>query len=158
MKRQNYNFKKGIALFYALIIISLVMAVSLTVFSLISGGLPLAEIIKNSQKAFFSADAGVECVLYWDIKHPEFDDSAFENSNSINCLGSVVSLTSVSSDSHFSDSHFDFTLNLDKGTCVDISVFKPSFGPTKTEIKSSGHSPCASGSKNRTERTLEVIY
>ena len=101
MKNKDYNFKKGIALFYALIIISIVMAVSLAVFSLISGGLPLAEIIKNSQKAFFAADAGAECVLYWDIKEDAFDSS---NPKDITCAESTFT--------NQGENPFNFTLKL----------------------------------------------
>lgn len=147
MKNKDYNFKKGIALFYALIIISIVMAVSLAVFSLISGGLPLAEIIKNSQKAFFAADAGAECVLYWDIKEDAFDSS---NPKDITCAESTFT--------NQGENPFNFTLNLSSDACVDISVVKPLSGPIKTEITSAGHSPCQAGAKNRVERTLEISY
>lgn len=140
-------------MFYALIIISLVLAVGLTVFSLIFGGLPLADIIKNSQKAFFAADAGAECVLYWDIKK----DITFSNGILINCFNEQIVVTETSPDIFKLTLSNGETIELkDSGVCLDIIVDK-SVSPATT-IKSSGHSPCQAGARNRVERTLEVSY
>ena len=39
--------------------------------------LKLSGLGRESQIAFYAADAGIECFFYWEIKHPDLADSAF---------------------------------------------------------------------------------
>lgn len=139
---------KGIALIFSLIIVNIALAVGLTVFSLIVGGFPLADIVKNSQKAFYAADAGAECAFYWDRQ-----DAFKPVAGTISCLekNDVALLFNE-------DDNIIFDLNLENDSCVDVTVDKSGASGFKTVITANGHSGCDPGTANRVERTIRYRF
>lgn len=59
---------KGFTLFLALIVASLLLAIGFSLSTIILKQLVFANSGKESQLAFYAADSGAECALYWDRK------------------------------------------------------------------------------------------
>jgi hypothetical protein len=59
---------KGFTLFVALVVSSLILSVSMSLSNIILKQLVFAHTGSESQLAFYAADSGAECALYWDRK------------------------------------------------------------------------------------------
>jgi hypothetical protein len=59
---------KGFTLFVSLVVSSLILAVSISLSNIIFKQLIFANTGSESQLAFYAADSGAECALYWDRK------------------------------------------------------------------------------------------
>lgn len=70
---ENSNLKKGVSLYLIIVIISVLLAVSLNVASLIVGGAKIIKGAADSVKAFYAADTGIEEALY-NAKNSACDD------------------------------------------------------------------------------------
>ncbi len=60
--------KKGFTLFIALIVSSILLTIGFSIGNIILKQLKLVNSGKESQLAFYAADSGAECALYWDRK------------------------------------------------------------------------------------------
>lgn len=93
MEIENKKTKnqKGFALLTAIIITGMLLLVSFVVADLSYKELILTSTGQQSQIAFYMADSGAECALYWDLKNgptSAFDPS--NNSGSVTCNGQEV--------------------------------------------------------------------
>jgi Tfp pilus assembly protein PilX len=68
-KDNNRNANSGFTLFIALIVSSLLLAIGFSLSTIILKQLVFANSGKESQLAFYAADSGAECALYWDRKN-----------------------------------------------------------------------------------------
>jgi hypothetical protein len=68
----NFNFKnkKGFSLLVAVITTSMFLIVSFVVANVALKQLVLSRANQESQYAFYNADSGTECAIYWDLKNP----------------------------------------------------------------------------------------
>lgn len=91
---------RGFTLLYAVLISSVLLAIGIAIFEITVRELRLSSVIRESQYAFYAADAGVECVLHSDFKF-NGSQSAFAGSPVTAGSGAagevVVYLTSGSS-------------------------------------------------------------
>ena len=62
------NNQKGFALLFAVLMSSLLLTVGLSIFSIALKELSISTSGRQSQYAFYAADSGRECALYWDKK------------------------------------------------------------------------------------------
>lgn len=62
MKKEN---KKGFVLLYAVLVTTVVLAVGLVMSNIITKQITLSFIGRDSQVAFYAADAGIECFKFW---------------------------------------------------------------------------------------------
>jgi hypothetical protein len=68
---QYKNAKKyyaGFTLYYAVLVGSLILVIGASMLNLSLKELTLTGTLKESELAFFAADAGTECALYWDLR------------------------------------------------------------------------------------------
>jgi hypothetical protein len=72
------SYKKGFVLAFSLLISSIVLALAFGIFNILLKQIVLTSSAKDSQIAFYAADAGAECALYWDT-HTSRDPSGFPN-------------------------------------------------------------------------------
>ncbi|MBI2507281.1 MAG: hypothetical protein HYW09_01565 [Candidatus Niyogibacteria bacterium] len=134
--------KNGFTLLFTVLFVSASLAVSLGLSGLIMGQIQLSGTGRDSQLAFYASDTGVECARYWDGVGSAF---ATSSQSVINCAGvdHIVGGSYVSS----------FSLNLDNGSCVEVTVDKT--GLPETVITSLGRNPCDG---RKVERGLRVRY
>ncbi len=67
-KNTTHRNNSGFTLFIALIVSSLLLAIGFSLSTIILKQLVFANSGKESQLAFYAADSGAECALYWDRK------------------------------------------------------------------------------------------
>ncbi|OHA15475.1 MAG: hypothetical protein A3A10_02245 [Candidatus Tagabacteria bacterium RIFCSPLOWO2_01_FULL_42_9] len=148
-KRAQWSLKNGagFTLLFSVLIMSIALAITLGFSGFVIRELIVSGLGRESQKALFASDSGMECAIYWDVKYNSFATSTVSN---IRCAGSDYAVGGISGVSNF-------TLNFANGTCAEVLVDKVSAYPD-TLIESRGRSPCSSGSPNRVERAFQVRY
>ncbi len=168
---------KGFTLFISLTITATLLLVAAGIVTVALRQSFLTGSSRESQYAFYAADSGIECAVYWDVKNGT-GFSAFSplspDSTTINCnadtantteklktnpekiIGGMVGgaatfggLTSVQ------PSVFRITF-YPKPYCADVTVTKNPDGTTK--IVSNGFNTCDSANPRRTQRSVEVNY
>ncbi|OHA88715.1 MAG: hypothetical protein A2653_00230 [Candidatus Zambryskibacteria bacterium RIFCSPHIGHO2_01_FULL_43_25] len=154
------NKKRGIALYVAVTVTGILVLVSFAVISLAIRQLSISSSSRDSQAAFYAADSGIECALYWDVKGVG-GQSAFATStvNQISC-GDTTNNPGNSNisvgGSMTSSFHLDF---LPEPFCADVSVTKDYVsGLPTTHIESRGYNNCDPNNLRRVERAIKADY
>jgi hypothetical protein len=150
--------KAGFTLLLASITSSLLLAVGVSIFSIILKEIMLTTSARESQKAFYAADTGLECALYWDIKQDVFPEDSSEPdppAGTVFCLNHDLSTVwTITKDP--SSALIEFTLNFPSSTeCFEVEINKTAGG---TNIKSRGYNTCDTTNLRRAERGIEVLY
>lgn len=143
---------KGFTLLFSVLIIAIVLAVSAGISRVVSSEIFLSNVGRQSQMAFYAANAGVECAIYWDTVHDENgydedDPSPFAtstgsgdndvddacNSRDIDiggwssCVagltGNEASSPCTSSDNKRAGKN-RFAVDFSNGSCVEVTVIK----------------------------------
>ena len=151
------NKEKGFIMLFAIVITSIILAITLSVQNISLKEVKFSTSAKNTNEAFFAADTGVECAF---LNNRSASDSFIEGgSNTISCLGNdAIPLLGVYP-------NFSFVLyglgSTGEG-CAKVGVnVDDSVSPLKVAITSKGYSKgdfsCFSSDTNRVERELEVI-
>jgi Tfp pilus assembly protein PilX len=159
IKPKNQKTKdRGFTLFIALIISATLLLVSMGIASLSVKENFLTSSSRESQYAFYAADTGIECAIYWDVKNST-GLSAFATStgstihcnqdinNPSNPIPSTVGGNTVST--------FSLTFNPDP-YCAIVTVTKANDNTTK--IESLGYNTCDPTNPRRVERAVRVSY
>jgi Tfp pilus assembly protein PilX len=151
------NRERGFTLFVALVVMATLLLISSGMISLAVRHTRLANVEKDSLKAFYAADTGMECALYWDVKNPA-GQSAFATSTgtTITCNQDasnsanqwVVGGTAVSTITQIT-----FLPDL---YCAKVTVTKNNDGTTV--IESLGYNSCDSTNPRRVERAVRASY
>ncbi len=146
---------KGFTIFFAMITIGTLILITGTMVNLTVREKMISQSNRESQYAFYAADTGIECALYWDVKNPS-GESAFSTSTSstINCNKDgdnpsnewVVGNNAVST----------FTIHfLPDPFCTTVRVTK---GVGQTTIESRGYNTCNLSNPRRVERAVRATY
>jgi Tfp pilus assembly protein PilX len=172
---------RGMTLFIAVVIMSILLFISFAVVNITIKGSLFASFGRDSQFAFYAADAGMECALYWDSKYklsPTEYISAFATSSEgaprmITCANQSISTGSQTlptgnpsligggGDAN-ATSTFYFVMGEGSSPvthCAIVTVNKHYLGSNLiTYIKSKGYNTCNTGNLRRVERGIEVTY
>ncbi|OHA54519.1 MAG: hypothetical protein A2Z62_00560 [Candidatus Terrybacteria bacterium RIFCSPLOWO2_02_42_20] len=149
---KNHKLKHGFALLLSIFVINVVLLVSLGVSGVVINEFKLSGVGRESQIAFYAADAGIECFFYWEIKHPGLADSAFgyyDAPSTIKCAGNNFTIPAKSN-----SPYGPYKINLSDNSCAKITVTKSSF----TTVESRGYNTkdCDSTSSFKVERAIRV--
>ena len=167
---------KGMTLFIAVVIMGLLLLISFAVLNITMKSTLFANSGRDSQYAFYAADAGIECALFWD----SFDPSKFATSVSggggapISCAKSTPinnnqaipgrsELTLIGGTDANPISIFYFNMSQGEDAvnalpyCAIVTVEKRA-SDGKTYIKSKGYNTCDIANPRRVERGIEVSY
>ena len=180
-KRKNWkrNKKQGVVLLIAVTVASLVLAIGLGILNITNKEIVLSAYGRESGKAFYASNTGVECALLWDIgygkngltKSPFATSSESGASGALDCAGQVFTPV-VSSVSDSATTTFKFStwstdydvLDVDN-PCVEVTIAKyeetPSGFPnpvTRTRISAIGYNTCNEDLKRRVSRGVKVQY
>ena len=74
-----HTSERGFTLLLAALISSIVLAMATSIFGIVSKEITLSSVGRDSQFAFYAADEGAECALYWDSRFGYFATSAPPN-------------------------------------------------------------------------------
>ena len=159
------NIKKikknsGFTILYAVMISSIILAITLGIMGISLKEIKFGTSAKDTNDAFFAADTGAECALYYDRSSPA--NNAFTGGASfvgpMSCAGSNITLNGSNPSWSFTISRLGFT---GQG-CAKVTVDK-SISPITT-IVSKGYNNggsvaglCTQGSTS-VERQLELNY
>lgn len=147
MKFKNKTKSTGFTLILSLIVVSAILTVGFGVSGIIIKQMIFSSIGRESDIAFYAADTGIECALYWD-KEKAFDSPTY----SIDCANTTISGSMVASTT-------SFILNFSNGSCSSLSVDKSSVVSPKTKIEAKGYNVgCSASFSNKVERALRVSY
>ncbi len=152
--------ERGFTLLLAAIVSSVVLSIGAAVFSIALKQVTLSSVGRDSQFAFYAADTGSECALYWDVRFAAFPTStqSVGTRSSIDCGGSTISVVADRwSDRALSTFQYDAS-----GRCAIVTVDKRqnSIG-IATVVHADGHSvPCGSiaGNAQALQRSVELHY
>lgn len=156
MKSFIFKKQKGFAMLYTVVIISLILTISLSISNVSYKQTILSSLAKDSQIAFYQADAGAECGLYYDIVLNQFPRGTAIGGApaTITCGTSVLDL--VSSES--STNYFVYrSLSAIPGTSCFTVVFDKVTDATKATIDARGNNRCDAGPR-QVERAVRVQY
>lgn len=144
---------RGFTLLLATLIASLLLILGAAIFSIIKKEIVLSSLGRDSQFAFYAADTGAECALYWDFRFDTF--STTTPYSGATCAGSTLgNIVFQGYDVPYS---FEFQPN---GYCSRVSVTKRTTHP-RTIIDSRGYSTTCAGIANNPralERAVEITY
>jgi len=162
MKLSKFK-NRGFTLLFAVLTASVLLSVALAIFSQMYKSLLLSSASKESLAAFYAADSGIECGLYWDLKHDGFPDSIFDAPNAPSPYNGGEEIKCNNQDfpkdwelggsPNFRTTEFNL-LFADTGGCTKVKVSK---GEISTTIESRGYNICDS-SPRKLERAVRVTY
>ncbi len=133
---QPYHTREsGIALFIAIIFASVVLLTGLTMASFGYKQVILSSSTVSSQKAYYSADSALECVLYADQQLYAFKNGA---SGTIYCSGGSHPFTGATITGYYKYTITNIK-NASINVCADAVVYKTKSTPYKTYIFSTGY-------------------
>lgn len=167
MKKLFSQHQKGFALLFTILVITLALNIAVGISTISYKQTILSTLARDSQVAFYQADAGVECGLYYDLTKNAFpkgvvigSDNIPRDSNgnavpvAINCGDSVL-------DMDFTDTKNDYLVFSSRNIATSSQAcFEVIFDKTDTAtsfVRSNGYNQCAFGPR-QVERTLEVQY
>lgn len=168
MNRRNkkqLSTNRGVALFIAVLMGSIALTIGMGVLNITLKELKLSSLSRDSMSAFFAADTGLECALYWDDVRtlnspssifatstdltPPADGSLGQNkqcaTNDITSNWTVVSITPTGATTIFKI----------PDPCSTVTVIKNN---GQTVVDSRGYNTCDTSSARRVERGLRVSY
>lgn len=165
---EKKRIARGFALLLAVLVVSIILAMSFGIFSISLKELILTSFIKDSENSFAAADRALECTLYWDHAYPqnEMPYSIFPTSMSAvpppnppfpicdgKQLNSVPATGWNTTGSTVATGTTRFLLNFSDGSCSAVLVVKDA---TTTIITSEGYNTCNPNNARRTQRTIQV--
>ena len=153
----NSMKNSGFTLFIAIIVTGTLLLIATTIVGVAIKESAITGAARESQYAFYAADTGIECALYWDVKNST-GVSAFATTTGtvIDCNKDVTnpdnewlvggSYTSVIENITF----------LPDPYCARVTISKGIDGTT--EIESQGYNTCDPNNPRRVERAVRVTY
>lgn len=185
LNKTVYGRKKrgGYVLLLAVLISSIILSISLSVYSLGLKQFLLSAFLSDSQKALAAADRGIECFMYWDAlfrdPSPPYDttndtsaiatlfranSSEVFPQNAGNADVGVCSGTKINTTPFWVDgtktfatagsAQTSFNLQFSDNTCVEVTVVRDS---NLTRVTADGFSDCNPNNLRRTQRRLEAV-
>lgn len=85
--------RRGVALFIALVTISIILAMGISILNITLKDFQLSSTARESEMAFSAADAGMECAMYWNQSNQGGKFSS--GGNPISCMGMLTNTGGV---------------------------------------------------------------
>lgn len=161
MKKKNHNKilsirrKDGFAMLFTVLIISIIMSIAIGISNVTFKQNLLTSIAKDSLVAFYAADAGVECGLYYDFTIGSFpkdlpvDSAPATLACGNNTLSKDTALSSLN--------YIVYRENVTDASKPCRNLVFNKTDPIKSAVQSRGYNVC-NNSPRQVERALEVRY
>lgn len=152
MKIKIIKNNRGFALLYAVMLSSIILAITLGIVNISLKEIKFSTSAKDTDDAFFAADTGAECALFND-KSTSFTPGG---SGTVTCLGNAIPLSGTYPVQTFIISKLG---SVAQG-CVKVTVDKATYSP-KTWVVSKGYNDggvSCNPTPNTVERQLELTY
>ena len=157
------GFRSGFALLFAVVISSIILAIALGVANIAFKEVKFSSSAQGANDAFFAADTGAECALFYDIKNNSFFGQ--QQISSISCGGNII----IPVYGNPTDGFYFSVPNLGSSQqgCAFVTITQDTTAsPITTLVVSKGYNnatvsqqggSCTPGA-NAVERQLEVSY
>lgn len=159
MMRKNFQEKKnaGFTLFVAIVITGTLLVIATGMINLALRQSLISSSGRESQLAFYAADTGMECALYWDVHAPS-GQSAFSTTtgSTINCNYTPNNPGNQWVVGGSAASVIDKITFLPDPYCAVVTVTKNPDG--STVIESKGYNSCDILNPRRVERAVRARY
>ena len=146
----DLHCSKGFVVLFTVLIASIVLAMTVGISQIALREVVLSASAKEAQYAFFAADTGAECALYWDINKNNFD---LNNStvNTPECAGKQVSNFQNNSP------EFSFEFEINNSNCIKVNIDKnySENNISNTKIESLGYNVNCSAVSAFNPRTIQ---
>lgn len=162
---KNKKRNSAFVMLFAVVVSGIILTIALGVTNIALKELSFDTGAKSTNDAFFAADAGVECALFYDLTG-EGDVSAFGQPSAglnTNCAGTDVDLNNGGSTPTTGPwTFYLYPLGSSGNACAIVNVTK-TLNPNVTTIVSKGYNlggntyDCSSTNLNRVERELVVV-
>jgi Tfp pilus assembly protein PilX len=166
--RHIFNKKnKGFTVLFAVIVSALVLAIGISIANITLKQIRISSLGRESQIAFYGADSGAECVMYYDLVGDIFATSSNSNptDTTINCFGETVEVLFEPSDAFSDRATSTIVINnsgAEANLCATVEIGKyDTNGDTytdKTIILSRGYNVCTGDSTRLLERGIRIRY
>ncbi len=161
-KRKKDVQQGGFAMLFTVLLISIVLSIALGLSNVTFKQTILSSLAKDSQIAFYQADAGTECGLYYDFTRNVFPEGTTvlsletpnaveETFTSIECGEQVLNLDYINSETD----HIVYVSEPSDQPCFSITFDKTD--DTVSMIESRGYNICRDHPR-QVERALRVRY
>ncbi len=154
--KQYNDDNRGFAMLFTVLITSIILSIGLGISNLAFKQTILSSLAKDSQMAFYQADAAAECGMYYDITVGLFPRglTVAGAPSAIACGSRTLALESSLSATNY----FVYKENAvsDGQPCLSIVFDKVTSG-TQSLIQARGYNLCAS-TPRQVERALQVSY
>ncbi|HEY4522329.1 MAG TPA: hypothetical protein VJH91_01680 [Candidatus Paceibacterota bacterium] len=165
MKNTSLKSKRGFTLLLAALVATIVLALASSIFTIAQKQLILSSIGRDSQFAFYAADTGAECALYYDMRFQRFPTSTPTATPQVICDGNPATVQPVATEGTDVVTIFETDLFVGSphspgGYCVEVEVRKRTENPT-TIIRADGYNvDCAQKdeSPRALQRSVELTY
>jgi hypothetical protein len=148
--------KKGFAMLFTVLVVSLMLSIGIGISNITYKQTILSSLAKDSQIAFYQADGGVECMMYYDITKQSFPvGTAMQSApRQLVCGDEVFEI----SDTQSADDYFIYQQKIEDPSkpCATLLIDKVSV-PDTSIVQSRGYNICSSHPR-QVERALEVRY
>jgi hypothetical protein len=157
MKNYLKNFigtesRRGFAILFTVLLSAIVLSIAIGISEVAYQEAVLSASAREGNIAFFAADTGADCALYWDRSDKQaFDPTDPDGIGSFSCAGNTFGVGTTS-----------FSLNLNNSSnCAAVTVTK---NAGLTQIESLGYNvPCAQANSNPpppriVQRAIRVTY
>ena len=159
--------KEGFVILIAVLISSLLISLGAFIANIAVKELALSVSGRDSQLAFYAADAAIECALYQDLQVAQYatsTDHPGPATTMCNSTSTAVVVTRQRSDEGVSEFEVSFPQavgnNPDFSPFARVRITKTDIGGDndRTKIQSRGYNVKSTVTSNRVERALEVTY
>ncbi len=171
MAIQSHNSRGGYTLLFAVLISSLVLALGLSILTISKKELLLSSAGRESQFAFYAADTGAECAMYWDFKgdFPYSNNPPASPVPRCNAQNLTVNYSQSGPSAAPVDTFTIVNVSLDQGAlvtapCATVTITKSysvSGGVAtliNTKIEGRGYNTCETSNPQKVERALRITY
>ncbi len=161
--------EEGFVILIAVLLSSLFLLLGSAIFMISIRELALSFGAKESQYAFYAADSGIECAVYWDFHSKMATSTHSVEPTGVFCMDQDItqndnwawktSIDGLPTNNNQGGTIFGFDLfpnDSSRSDCVIVSVWKDSDGSTKVESR--GYNTCDVNNPRRFERGLRVTY
>ncbi len=150
--------QRGFTLLIAIVLSSVMLALALALMDVTYKQVLLASTAKQSQFAFYAADTGLECILYYDQRYDAFGTNPNDIS-SVSCNGRTINFTSTGS----SPKYTTFVIPcaapaLPTTEYARVQIYKGEPTGEPSRLYSTGYSSCDPNDGRRLERGVRVLY
>lgn len=157
----SLHARRGFTLLIAVLVGSILLSLGFAIYNIVSKELLFSSSGRESQAAFYAADSGVECVLFWDTLGSFATSSSATSIVCNGITGQTAPLTRGNTNDNPYTTRFEFSMSDTPGVlaapCAEVLVQKWT-NPNRTVVYSYGYNTCVLTSQRRLERGIRVQF